>query len=70
MFVALGATPEIALNIDVEPISLTTDTAVPCGLLLSELLSNALKHAFPNGRNGSVHVALHRHDEYHRPDRR
>jgi PAS domain S-box-containing protein len=63
MFVALGATPEIALNIDVEPISLTTDTAVPCGLLLGELLSNALKHAFPNGRNGSVHVALHRHDE-------
>jgi two-component sensor histidine kinase len=34
------------------------DTAVPCGLIVNELLSNALKHAFPAGRTGHIHVQL------------
>jgi PAS domain S-box-containing protein len=37
----------IAVNISVENVSLSLDTAVPCGLLVNELVSNALKHAFP-----------------------
>jgi len=37
----------IAVNIVVENVSLSLDTAIPCGLLINELVSNVLKHAFP-----------------------
>jgi len=45
---------------DMEDISVAIDTAIPCGLILNELLSNALKHAFPAGRKGVVAIALRR----------
>ncbi|MEQ9482947.1 two-component regulator propeller domain-containing protein [Coleofasciculus sp. F4-SAH-05] len=48
----------IKLQIDVEPISLNLDTAIPCGLLLNELLSNALKYAFPESRPGVITIKL------------
>jgi len=63
MFTALGADPGIALDVDVESISLPMDTVIPCGLLVSELISNSIKHAFPQGRGGSVGVTLHRQDD-------
>jgi PAS domain S-box-containing protein len=44
----------------VEPVSLTIDTAIPCGLLVNELVSNALRHAFPQERAGHLWVTLRR----------
>jgi two-component sensor histidine kinase len=48
----------ITLKVQADDVSLDIDTAIPCGLILNELLSNALKHAFPDGRAGEIRVAL------------
>jgi two-component sensor histidine kinase len=37
---------------------LDTNQAIPCGLILNELLSNCLKHAFPGERGGEIHIEL------------
>jgi PAS domain S-box-containing protein len=50
----------IRLSMDTEEIFLNINTAIPCGLIVNELVSNALKYAFPNGRNGEVTLELHR----------
>jgi len=49
----------IEVEIDTDEVYIGIDTAVPCGLLLNELISNALKHAFPDGRNGKITILLH-----------
>jgi two-component sensor histidine kinase len=46
------------LEIEADEVSLGINQAVPCGLILNELMSNALKHAFPAGREGEIRVAL------------
>jgi len=43
----------IALKINIKVASLGADTAIPCGLIISELVSNSLKHAFPAGKTCS-----------------
>ena len=48
----------ISLNINVEDIFLGIDTAIPCGLIINELISNSLKHAFPVGKNGEIKTIL------------
>jgi two-component sensor histidine kinase len=49
----------IALSIQTGDVSLGMDAAVPFGLILNELVSNALKHAFPGDRTGKISVDLH-----------
>lgn len=49
----------VALHLQVDPVQLNADSAVPLGLVLNELLTNAAKHAFPGDRRGTIHVALH-----------
>jgi two-component sensor histidine kinase len=48
----------VRLRLDVKDVYLTIETAVPCALLINELASNALKHAFPNGRRGEISVYM------------
>lgn len=48
----------VRLRVEVEDLELDLDTAMPCGLILSELLTNAFRHAFPDGRRGEVVVRL------------
>ena len=48
----------IEISVDADSVSLNVDRAVPCGLLVNELATNALKHAFPDGRRGRVLVEL------------
>ena len=46
----------IDLNIDVENILLGVDTAIPCGVIVNELVTNSLKHAFPGDQKGKIGV--------------
>jgi len=48
----------IALRVDVEDIALPIDAAIPCGLIVHELVSNSLKHAFPGERRGEIFIRL------------
>jgi two-component sensor histidine kinase len=50
----------ISANLDIAPIHLSVEHAIPCGLILNELVTNSLKHAFPDGRGGAIHVMLRR----------
>jgi PAS domain S-box-containing protein len=52
------ALPKVALSVDVENILLPVDKAIPCGLILNELITNALKHGFPGGRQGSIRIQM------------
>jgi two-component sensor histidine kinase len=48
----------LGLSLNIAPVSFSMETAVSCGQLINELVSNCLKHAFPNGRTGDVTVEL------------
>lgn len=55
-------TAAIQLKLELDPLSLSVDRAVPCGLILNELASNALKHAFPGRAEGRVTVSSRTRD--------
>lgn len=46
----------IHLHTEIAKVSMEADAAVTCGLLISELATNAIKHAFPNGTNGTLTI--------------
>jgi len=59
LFHAYGVSPEaVSLKIYAQGIFLGIDAAIPCGLILNELVSNALKHGLPAGRKGAICIDL------------
>ncbi len=55
LFRAFGVNSEtVALTVDVEDVSLSIDDAIPCGLIVNELVSNCLKYAFPAAAEGTA----------------
>ena len=54
----------IHLKMDVGDILLDTNTAVPLGLIVNELVSNSLKHAFPDNRVGRISVEFNKNNQY------
>jgi len=59
LFESYNISPEkISLKLDIEDVNLDVDSVVPLGLVVNELISNALKHAFTEGVNGTVLVSL------------
>jgi two-component system, sensor histidine kinase PdtaS len=46
----------IKLNADIEPIPLEQDAAIPCGIIINEVLTNAFKYAFPDNKPGTIWV--------------
>ncbi|MCX6683894.1 MAG: PAS domain S-box protein [Methanoregula sp.] len=52
----------ITLTMDIRDIFLAIDTAIPVGLMINELISNSLKHAFPDGRKGNITLVIQRED--------
>jgi two-component sensor histidine kinase len=49
----------IKINLDIKDVFLDINTAIPCGLIVNELLSNSLKYAFPDGKKGEISIAIH-----------
>ncbi len=59
IFESTGVSPAVVkLVLAIEEFDLAVDKAIPCGLILNELISNALKHAFPDERRGVIRVEL------------
>ena len=49
---------KVNLSVDVNDINFGIDTALPCGLIINELITNSLKHAFPGDMTGKVEIKL------------
>ncbi|MBI5680894.1 MAG: GAF domain-containing protein [Methanobacterium sp.] len=60
LFRSYGITRGIILpQVSADNISFDVSTAIPCGLIINEIVTNSIKHAFPNGKKGTITVDLH-----------
>jgi PAS domain S-box-containing protein len=58
MYTSARSPDAISCQVDIAPAALTVQKAIPCGLIINELVTNAFKHAFPGNRRGQVRVGL------------
>jgi two-component sensor histidine kinase len=64
VFCAIGACSQnVRLDLALEECTIAVDKAIPCGLILNELMSNACRHAFCDGRSGRIRVELAKADD-------
>lgn len=62
---SFGMEEQVNLTCEMQALELDVDTAIPLGLIVNELLTNALKYAFPDNRKGEVKLALEQKDKEH-----
>ncbi|MDD1764009.1 MAG: PAS domain S-box protein [Methanobacteriaceae archaeon] len=53
----------ITLEMDCEPVWININTAIPCALIINELVTNSIKHAFPHDKTGKIIIKLHQRDD-------
>jgi PAS domain S-box-containing protein len=58
-------TGTISMNLSIDNVLLGVDKAIPCGLIINELVSNSLKYAFPNGNKGEINIQLYSDNDNH-----
>ncbi|MBU1109896.1 MAG: MEDS domain-containing protein [Candidatus Riflebacteria bacterium] len=67
LLVEIAATykqPHIKLSVEMADIAMDLNVAIPCGLIVNELVSNCFKHAFPGERAGTIQVGLKRNQDF------
>jgi two-component sensor histidine kinase len=58
-----SSSSRISLTMDIDEQCYLLDTAIPFGLIINELMTNSLKHAFPDDRKGTISISLKRGDD-------
>jgi two-component sensor histidine kinase len=58
LFKSYGMSETVSLELDAGNVFTSIDTAIPCGLIINELITNSLKYAFPDRKTGAITVAV------------
>ena len=56
----IGTNNKVVINVSVENIDFSLDTALPLGLIINELITNSYKHAFPKNTEGMINISIHK----------